>query len=163
VLLALGAALAAFGLRARSRERRPDAAERHPVVDAASASETVVARMNITEEYLEKTVTLRESPALVVTHGVAVGQMLLLNPEVTTSIGRAKANDIVLEDLSVSSQHCRVRPEDGRFVLLDLKSTNGTFVNARRVTRHPLTEGDVIKVGETALQFLMKGVPDRLS
>jgi pSer/pThr/pTyr-binding forkhead associated (FHA) protein len=35
----------------------------------------------------------------------------------------------------------------------DLKSTNGTFVNDRRVSRHPLAEGDVIQVGETCLQF----------
>jgi pSer/pThr/pTyr-binding forkhead associated (FHA) protein len=112
--------------------------------------------MNITEEYLEKTVTLRERPVLVVTHGAATGHAVLLSPEVTTSIGRARANDIVLDDVSVSSEHCRVRPEEGRFVLHDLKSTNGTFVNERRVTRHPLAEGDVIKVGETAMQFRME-------
>jgi len=67
-----------------------------------------------------------------------------------TSLGRAKVNDIVLnEDVAVSSEHCRIRPEDGKFVLHDLKSTNGTFVNDRRVTRQPLTEGDTIQVGET--------------
>ena len=60
-----------------------------------------------------------------------------------TSLGRAKVNDIVLnEDVAVSSEHCRIRPEDGKFVLHDLKSTNGTFVNDRKVTRQPLTEGD---------------------
>ena len=112
--------------------------------------------MNITEEYLEKTVTLRERPVLAVTHGADAGQVVPLSPEATTSMGRAKANDIVLEDVSVSSQHCRVRPEQGRFVLHDLGSTNGTFVNERRVTRHDLAEGDVIKVGETTLQFRME-------
>ena len=74
-------------------------------------------------------------------------------PSACYSIGRGKDNDIVLDDVSVSSQHCRVRPEEGGFALHDLKSTNGTFVNERRVTRHALAEGDVIKLGETYLQF----------
>jgi hypothetical protein len=118
-----------------------------------AVSETVVTRLNITEEYLEKTVTLRERPVLVVTRGSKPGQVVLLSLEASTSIGRAKANDIVLDDLAVSSQHCRIRPEDGHFVLHDLKSTNGTFLNERRVMRQPLAEGDVVKVGETTLQF----------
>jgi len=174
VLLAAVAVVAALVLRRRSRARCPRCGGDLPSAlspcpscmdwparlgsEAAtgSVSPTVVARMNITEEYLEKTVTLRERPVLVVTHGAATGHAVLLSPEVTTSIGRAKANDIVLDDVSVSSEHCRVRPEEGRFVLHDLKSTNGTFVNERRVTRHPLAEGDVIKVGETAMQFRME-------
>jgi pSer/pThr/pTyr-binding forkhead associated (FHA) protein len=69
------------------------------------------------------------------------------------SLGGYKANDLVLDDVAVSSQHCRIRPEDGRFVVHDLKSTNGTFVNDRRIARHALVEGDVVKIGETWLQF----------
>jgi pSer/pThr/pTyr-binding forkhead associated (FHA) protein len=59
----------------------------------------------------------------------------------------------VLEDVSISSEHCRFRLEDGGFVMHDLKSTNGTFVNDKRVARHPLQDGDVIQVGETFLTF----------
>jgi hypothetical protein len=154
LLLAAAAVAAALGLRRRSRE--PSTQQGLGAAAADAVSETVVARMNVTEEYLEKTVTLRERPVLVVTHGAPAGQVVPLSPEVTTSLGRAKANDVVLEDVSVSSQHCRVRPEQGRFVLHDLGSTNGTFVNERRVSRHPLAEGDVIKVGETTLQFRME-------
>jgi pSer/pThr/pTyr-binding forkhead associated (FHA) protein len=46
-----------------------------------------------------------------------------------------------------------VRPEDGRFVVHDLRSTNGTLVNEKKVSRHVLEEGDVIGIGETSLQF----------
>ncbi len=116
-------------------------------------SETVMSRLTGTEEYLEKTVTLRERPVLAVTAGSGAGQVFALSLESATSLGRAKANDVVLDDVAISSQHCRVRPEDGRFVLHDLKSTNGTFVNDRRISRHPLSQGDVIKIGETVLQF----------
>ena len=55
----------------------------------------------------------------------------------------------------MSGEHCRVRPEQGGFVLNDLKSTNGTFVNERKVVRTNLSAGDVIKVGETMMQFRM--------
>ena len=61
---------------------------------------------------------------------------------------------LVLDDASASSQHCRIRAApDGGFVLHDLGSTNGTFVNDRRVTLHPLAEGDRIRVGETVLEL----------
>jgi hypothetical protein len=116
-------------------------------------SPTVVQRMNITEEYLEKTVTLRERPVLSITRGPGTGQSFDLRRDSSTSIGRAKANDIVVGDVSVSSQHCRIRPEEGRFVLHDLKSTNGTYVNERKVSRHTVAEGDVIRLGETSLQY----------
>jgi hypothetical protein len=122
-----------------------------PMSDEVSA--TVMARMDLTEEYLEKTVTLREQPVLTITNGPGAGMAFSLNRQSPTSVGRAKANDIVLEDVSVSSQHCRIRPEDGSFVLHDLKSTNGTFVNERRVTRQALAEGDTVKLGETYMQF----------
>jgi len=173
LVVAVVAGVAALGLRGRSRARCPRCDRELPsplstcpscaapstaaaLTDDADASPTVVARMNITEEYLEKTVTLRERPVLVATHGSTAGQVVRLSPDTTTSIGRAKANDIVLDDLGVSSEHCRIRPEEGRFVLHDLKSTNGTYVNERRVTRHPLAEGDVIRLGETTLQFRME-------
>jgi hypothetical protein len=122
-------------------------------VPASALSSTVLARMNTTEEYLEKTVTLREKPVLAVTRGSGLGKVFALARETTTSVGRARANDIVLEDVAVSSQHCRIRLEQGRFVLHDLKSTNGTLVNDQKVSRHTLSEGDVIRIGETSLQF----------
>ncbi len=127
---------------------------------ASALSTTVLARMNTTEEYLEKTVTLREKPVLAVTRGPGLGKVFALARETTTSLGRARANDIVLEDVAVSSQHCRIRMEQGRFVLHDLKSTNGTLVNDQKVNRHTLSEGDVIKIGETSLQFRLESLRD---
>ncbi|PYQ12004.1 MAG: hypothetical protein DMF80_19985 [Acidobacteria bacterium] len=124
----------------------------------ADEAPTVVSRMGATtEEYLEKTVVLRERPVLSVTRGPGMGLAYEVKTGGTTSVGRAKVNDIVLkEDVAVSSEHCRIRPENGRFVLHDLKSTNGTFVNDKRVTSQPLAEGDTIQVGETYLQFRLE-------
>ena len=88
-----------------------------------------------------------------ITRGAGTGRTFELSRASALSLGRARANDVVLEDVAVSGQHCRIRPEDGGFVVHDLESTNGTFVNDRRVSRHPLAEGDVIQVGETRLRY----------
>jgi hypothetical protein len=120
---------------------------------AAPLSASALARLNATEEYLEKTVTLRERPVLVITDGPGSGRVFSLSQESTTCLGRAKLNDICLEDISVSSEHCRIRPEDGGFIVHDLKSTNGTYVNEKKVSHHALCAGDTLKVGETSLQY----------
>jgi hypothetical protein len=122
-------------------------------VKGADLSATMVTKLHATDESLDKTITLRDRPVLNVTKGLGTGRVFELNLDTSTSLGRARANDVVLEDVAVSSEHCRVRWEEGRFVVHDLKSTNGTFVNDRRVTRHPLEEGDVLQVGETYLTF----------
>jgi hypothetical protein len=119
----------------------------------ADLSPTVLARLNDTAEFLEKTISLREKPVLSVTRGPGMGQLFELNEELVTLIGRAKVNDIVLRDVSVSSQHCKIWPENGHFVLHDLQSTNGTFVNDKRVAHHTLSDGDIVQIGETFLQF----------
>lgn len=124
-----------------------------PLVEDDAYSPTVIARMDTTGEYLEKTITLSERPVLIVRGGPRNGQLYILNKETTTAMGRARANDIVLEDVAVSSQHCRIRYDGRGFVLHDLKSTNGTFVNDHRVTQQALKTGDVIKLGESELLF----------
>ena len=124
-----------------------------PLREPPELSATVLARMNTTEEYLEKTITLQERPVLAITRGPRAGEVFELSVLAATSIGRSRLNDIQVEDVSISGQHCRVRPEDGHFVLHDLKSTNGTMVNDKKVVRHVLAEGDVIQLGETSLQY----------
>jgi hypothetical protein len=146
---------AAAGLVLLATRRRPVAAvpSRHDVTLRADLSPTVLTRLDLGEDHLDKTVTLRERPVLTIVKGPGQGQLFELNRVSATSLGRARANDVVLPDVSVSSQHCRIRPEDGRFVLFDLESTNGTFVNDKRVARHPLAEGDVVQIGETYLEY----------
>jgi hypothetical protein len=68
-------------------------------------------------------------------------------------IGRMGESDIVLSDPGVSRRHAEVRREDGRFVVVDLGSTNGTMVNEATVGERTLEEGDRITVGTTVLEF----------
>jgi pilus assembly protein CpaF len=71
-------------------------------------------------------------------------------PEVT--IGRVPGNDVVLPKGNVSKRHSRIVLKDNRFIVVDLKSTNGTYVNGRKITS-PLVvkEGDKIYVGDFIL------------
>jgi len=66
---------------------------------------------------------------------------------VLLEIGRNSQNDLVLVDSSVSQRHAQITRTDNIFVLRDLGSTNGTFVNRERVASHRLVDGDDIHFG----------------
>ncbi len=68
-------------------------------------------------------------------------------------IGAMDDNDIVLRDETVSRYHCKIVQEDTGYVLRDLRSTNGTFVNNVRVREAFLRPGCTIAVGQTKLKF----------
>jgi pSer/pThr/pTyr-binding forkhead associated (FHA) protein len=66
-------------------------------------------------------------------------------------LGRHGDCDVVLQHMSVSRRHARLSFRDGRWVLRDLDSTNGTRVNGRRVGRCRLEPGDRLRLGSTEL------------
>ena len=68
-------------------------------------------------------------------------------------IGRDPQNDVVLDDRRVSRKHAEIRLRLGRYTLYDLQSTNGTYVNGRRVAERVLDDGDRISVGGLELVF----------
>src|SRR4029434_954777 len=65
------------------------------------------------------------------------------------TIGRVQGNDIVLPKGNVSKRHARIVLKDGKFIIVDLKSTNGTYVNGRKITS-PLVvkDSDKIYIGD---------------
>src|SRR5687768_4873925 len=73
------------------------------------------------------------------------------------SIGRLPDNMIVIDNPAVSGRHARVFREGNHYVVEDLKSTNGTFVNEKPIARHTLLEGDVVLVGKHSLVFSLAG------
>jgi type VI secretion system protein len=96
----------------------------------------------------------------------AVGSGRLVEVDTALRIGRAADNDLVLPDPErvVSKQHCIIRQEDGRYVVVDL-SANGTFLNdnADRLVRDravPLVAGDAIRLGGFTLTVVSVILPD---
>jgi pSer/pThr/pTyr-binding forkhead associated (FHA) protein len=73
------------------------------------------------------------------------------------AIGRLPDNDLVIDNPAVSGRHARVYREGDHYVLEDLKSTNGTFVNNKPIARHTLLEGDSVLVGKHTLVFTQHG------
>ena len=65
-----------------------------------------------------------------------------------TSLGRALDNDIVLLDIAASRKHAQIIRGPEGFILLDLRSANGIFLNGRRITEEDLYDGDEIEVGD---------------
>jgi Protein of unknown function (DUF3662)/FHA domain len=80
--------------------------------------------------------------------------------EITTPLvilGRGTDCDLRLVDPGVSRHHAEIRVEDGEVVLVDLGSTNGTFVNGQPVRRVPLADGTRVTLGRTTLVFRRDG------
>lgn len=73
------------------------------------------------------------------------------------TIGRLPDNRIVIDNPAVSGRHARVFREGSHYVVEDLKSTNGTFVNERPIARHTLLEGDVVLIARHSLVFSFAG------
>lgn len=69
------------------------------------------------------------------------------------TVGRLSDNTVVIDNPAVSSHHACVFRDGDHFIVEDLQSTNGTFVNKKRVTRQTLQDGDVVLVGKHELVF----------
>jgi len=84
--------------------------------------------------------------ALVIERGPQTGMTYLLPPGNTT-VGRHPESDIFLNDVTISRQHCRFLLGEGKLVVEDSGSTNGTYVNDARVDEAQLRAGDEVVVG----------------
>ncbi|HEV2750044.1 MAG TPA: FHA domain-containing protein [Gemmatimonadales bacterium] len=85
--------------------------------------------------------------------GALAGQRLTVKTPVS-NLGRADYNDVVVPDPSVSTSHAKLQRREGVWVLVDLDSTNGTFVDGERVKGEaPLAPGAVVRLGDVQLVF----------
>src|SRR5687768_2739200 len=75
------------------------------------------------------------------------------------TLGRHPNNTVQILDRIVSKEHCHVDMMDGRYVLKDLGSLNGTYVNGERVGDRVLNHGDEITLGSTRILFQDNGAP----
>lgn len=98
----------------------------------------------------------QDNPEISVTRNV----YLVMNQQITplvkdlTRLGRQLDNDIVFQDDAVSRNHAEIRFETGLYVLYDIQSTAGTYVNSRRITRCVLNSGDLISLASVQVMFV---------
>jgi diguanylate cyclase (GGDEF)-like protein len=90
---------------------------------------------------------------LVVINGVDLGKKYGL-VQSSTMIGRSSKVDIQIDEDSISRNHAVIEKREDEFIIRDLESTNGTYVNDRSVQQHSLRDGDQIKIGSTIFKFL---------
>jgi diguanylate cyclase (GGDEF)-like protein len=96
----------------------------------------------------------RGDACLVVIYGSDLGRRVPLT-QGTFEIGRASRSDLPIDQESVSRQHARItKSKDGSFAILDLGSTNGTYVNDVAVSEAKLHDGDQLKIGRSILKFM---------
>lgn len=90
---------------------------------------------------------------LVVTAGSLAGQSIDL-AEAPITIGRAPESTLVLTDDYASSHHARLVPRDGQWLIEDLGSTNGTYLDKTKVTGPtPVPPGAKVRIGKTVLEL----------
>jgi len=90
---------------------------------------------------------------LVVTEGGLSGMSIDLSDQQIT-LGRANDATLVLNDDYASSRHARIFPQDGQWIVEDLGSTNGTYLDRQKVTRPtPVPIGVPIRIGKTVLEL----------
>ncbi|HXM33682.1 MAG TPA: FHA domain-containing protein [Pyrinomonadaceae bacterium] len=94
-------------------------------------------------------------PRLVALDGPLSGRTFYLDGPVL-SIGRLVSNDICLDDPFVSREHCVIRTELEHYMIKDLNSVNGTYVNDERIDVDSLEDGSLIEIGASLFLFRLQ-------
>jgi hypothetical protein len=133
--------------------RRDDAAVEAPVAAAvSSAPDDTGSRERITGPALDLSMNIR--PRLVVAASPSLAPDVEYSLEAGLTIGRSRSSGIPLSDQFASHMHARVFPSGQFMYIEDLGSTNGTFVNGRRLDgQTQLRVRDEVRIGETVLRY----------
>ena len=139
--------------------------EHHPCIHLRASETLDLDKIEITTGYqkeIEETgqTTLLETHSDSFAFAIPSGACFILNGKDTIKlekaivhIGRHSNNDIVIQDPMVSRDHLQLRAQRGRFLLFDLSSTGGTFINGQPVNNAILKPGDVVRIGQTVLIY----------
>jgi hypothetical protein len=103
---------------------------------------------------IEKTRVIADQSMLLIREPGESQRSFLLRRDGAFAVGRdPRTNTLTMRDPALSARHFKVVPDDGWFYVVDLDSTNGTYLNRRRVRAARLSSGDVIQAGQVELEF----------
>ena len=126
---------------------------RIPGLTPVEPAENIQAEHTLTRADQATVDALRPGTALlVVLRGPNTGARFLLDDDSVTS-GRHPDSDIFLDDVTVSRKHATFSREGGRFVVKDVGSLNGTYLNRELIDQATLTTGDEVQIGKYRLVF----------
>lgn len=83
--------------------------------------------------------------------------------KVSFSLGRSKTVDFIIQDPSISRHHATILNENGNYFIEDNKSNNGLFVNNIKISKKQLSNGDIISIGNSVLEFIFENVSNDFS
>ncbi len=125
-------------------------------LDPASDNPTVTFALDPMGGEDEVSVELDDVPAggmLIVRSGPNAGSKFTVDKDVITA-GRHPESDIFLDDITVSRRHAEFVRRDDRYVVRDVESLNGTYLNRERIEEADLSNGDEVQVGKFKLVFM---------
>lgn len=97
--------------------------------------------------------TPRRAPRELVVHAPDSEPRVVKLDDQSITIGRGETASLRVEDVYISDEHAAFIPENGHWMVRDLGSTNGTFLNGARVTQAtPLSPGDQVRLGKTRVE-----------
>jgi pSer/pThr/pTyr-binding forkhead associated (FHA) protein len=140
------------------KDERVDAVSKSAAGGESPHEKTRFLDTNTHRELLEQFAsTAHKAPLLTLQFKGKTIRKYILKSHKPLTIGRTHGNDVVIDNTAVSGKHATIAFEDNEFVLRDLNSTNGVFVNERPVGKAPLNDGDVIRIGKHDLVFSIMG------
>jgi len=98
-------------------------------------------------------------PCLIVVEGGNLGEIYYISKN-SVSLGRGENVDVFLPEEGVSRNHARIDCHEGTYMVSDLASKNGTFINGEQVEQAALREGDKLRIGDVVLRFSFQDMMD---
>jgi hypothetical protein len=140
------------GLQQRLRSREMARLEDTGEFELGVATPAVTAPFD--PDAIEQTRVLTDQSVLLVREPGEPQRSYLLRADGAFAVGRdPRGNTLALRDLALSAHHLKVVAEEGRYYIVDLDSTNGSYLNQRRVRAARLSSGDVVRAGQVELEF----------
>ena len=130
------AAISEFADKGPSEDVNDEADSISPtIVDDQEEGDTVIGTSSIYLEFL---------------NGSLRGQRIMVFKD--TTIGRSSENDIALSEKTISTSHCRIKVVNDEFVIEDLNSTNGTFIDGKKISKEKLEQGNELQLSSIKLK-----------